>query len=150
VEAVPTLLRILSEPHFARMYELAANGHNPFDTPPPPRYLLTIKTRDAHLAGTDVPVRFTLEGTAGTLETTLDCDFRDILERDNTDFLTLEGIDLGEVLRLTIAQQSSGLNAGWSPEFIRLEGGSLPAPLTFSFGEDEWLTFGNSLTKMPG
>jgi len=150
VEAVPTLLRVLEEPHFARMYELAANGYNPFDAPPPPRYLLTVKTRDVRKAGTDVPVRFTLEGTAGTLETTLDADFRDILERDNTDFLTLEGIDIGEVVRLTVAQQSSGLNSGWLPEFIRLESSLLPAPLTFQFGEDEWLTFGNSVTKTPG
>lgn len=149
VEAVPTLLRVLEEPHFARMYELAKNGHNPFTAPPPPRYLLTVKTRDTHNAGTDVPVKFTLEGTAGTLETTLDADFRDILERDSTVHLTLEGIEIGEVVSLTLAQLGSGFKSGWLPEYVRLESAHLPAPLVFHFGEDEWLTFGAAITKKP-
>lgn len=149
VPAVSALLRILEEPHFARMYELAKNGYNPFTAPPPPRYLLTVKTRDVHNAGTDVPVKFTLEGTGGTLETTLDADFRDILERGGTDYLTLEGIEIGEVVSLTLAQLSPGFKSGWLPEYVKLESAHLPAPLTFHFGEEEWLTFGAAITKRP-
>ena len=146
-DTVPHILEILNEDHFAPMYELAQNGHNPFSAPPTPQYLLTIKTRDAHLAGTDVPVKFTLEGSAGILETTLDCDFRDVMERNETDFLTLEGNDVGKIISLTIAQQRSGIMSDWLPEFIKLESDLIPAPLTFHYGPDEWLKFGHPITK---
>ena len=126
------------------------NGYNPFAQPPPPGYLLTIKTRDTHLAGTGVPVKFTLEGSAGILEATLDGDFKDVMERDETDFLTLEGKNIGEIVSLTIAEQNSGLNSGWLPEFIKLESSSIPAPLTFHYHQDEWLVFGHPITKTPG
>lgn len=149
VHTVPHLLEILGEEHFASMYELAQNGHNPFNAPPPPTYLLTIGTSDTHLAGTDVPVKFTLEGSEGVLETTLDCDFRDVLERGGTDFLTLEGKDIGEIAALTLAQQDAGLNSGWLPESITVESKQLPAPLSFRFAADEWLTYGHPLNKTP-
>ena len=147
LHTVPHMLEILKEDHFSPMYQLAQIGHNPFDAPPPPQYLLTIKTRDTHLAGTDVPVKFTLEGSAGVLETTLDCDFRDVMERNETDFLTLEGNDIGQIISLTIAQQHSGVMSAWLPEFIELESNLIPAPKTFHYGPDEWLKFGHPITK---
>jgi hypothetical protein len=144
---VPHLLEIMNEDHFAEMYELARSGHNPFAATAPPRYLLTIQTSDTHMSGTDVPVKFTLEGSRGLLESTLDCDFRDVMERGGTDFLVLEGKDIGDILSLTIAEQSSGLNSGWLPESIRLESSLIQSPLTFSFNRDEWLRFGQPITK---
>jgi hypothetical protein len=149
-QTVPHLLQMLKDEHFAPMYELAPNGYNPFAVPPPPCYLLTIKTRDTHLAGTGVPVRFTLEGSAGILETTLDGDFKDVMERGETDLLTLEGKNIGEIVSLTIAEQHAGLNSGWLPEFIKLESNLIPSPLTFHYHQDEWLTFGHPITKTPG
>ena len=149
-QTVPHLLQILKDEHFAPMYELAMNGYNPFTQPPPPNYLLTIKTRDTHLAGTGVPVKFTLEGSAGILEATLDGDFKDVMERGETDLLTLEGKNIGEIVSLTIAEQNSGINSGWLPEFIKLESNLIPAPLTFHYHQDEWLVFGHPITKTPG
>lgn len=149
LHAVPGVLRVLKEERFAPAYELARVGHNPFAAPPPPAYLLTIKTRDEHFAGTDVPVKFTLEGSAGSLETILDCDFKDVLERGETDFLTLEGEDVGEIRSLTVAEQDKSLNSGWLPESVRLESRLLKAPLNFNFGRDEWLLFGRPITKTP-
>ena len=150
LHTVPHLLEIFKDEHFAQMYELARNGYNPFAATPPPRYLLTIKTRNVHLAGTDVPVKFRLEGSAGILETTLDCDYRDVMERDETDFLVLEGENIGEVISLTIAEQDSSIHSSWLPEFITLESNLIPTPLTFHFERDEWLTYGHPLTKRPG
>ncbi|HEY0324129.1 MAG TPA: PLAT/LH2 domain-containing protein [Pyrinomonadaceae bacterium] len=149
LHTVPHLLLILQEDHFAQRYELAQNGYNPFTQLAPPRYLLTIRTRDTHRAGTDVPVKFTLEGSAGILETTLNCDFRDVMERGDTDFLTLEGKDIGDIQSLTVAEQHSGINSDWLPEFIKLESSLIPAPLTFHYAQDEWLKFGQPITKKP-
>ncbi|HYH85023.1 MAG TPA: PLAT/LH2 domain-containing protein [Pyrinomonadaceae bacterium] len=149
VDVVPHLLKILSDEHFLPMYELAQNGYNPFAQSPPPTYLLNIKTRAASFAGTDVPVRFTLQGSAGVLESTLDADFRGVLERGGEDFLTLEGEDIGGIISLTIAAQGSGLNPGWLPETITLESSLLPAPLIFQYGADEWLMLGHAVTKTP-
>lgn len=150
LDTVPHLLEILREEHFATMYELASNGDNPFVAPPTPRYLLTVKTRDTHFAGTDVPVKFRLEGSAGILETTLDCDFRDVLEQDGTDFLTLEGKNIGNIISLTIAEQDSSINSGWMPELIKLESSLLPSTLTFHYNDNEWLAFGHPIRKAAG
>jgi hypothetical protein len=149
VGVVPHLLEILSDEHFASAYELAQNGYNPFDAPPVPAYVLSIKTRDLRFAGTDVPVKFTLQGAAGALASTLDAAFIDVLEHGGTDYLTLEGEDIGDILSLTIDAQASGLNSEWLPESITLESSLLPAPLTFNYGPDEWLKFGQPLTKSP-
>ncbi len=150
VGTIPHLLEILHDEHFLPIYELAQNGYNPFLQSPPPTYLLTIKTRDVSFAGTDVPVRFTLQGEAGVSETLLDANFRSVLEQGGEDFLTLEGVDIGRIISLTIAAQGSGLNPGWLPESITLESSLLPAPLTFQYGPDEWLKLGQPLTKTPG
>lgn len=149
VETVAHLLEILGEEHFAASYEPARNGDNPFDAPPAPSYLLTIRTRDAQFAGTDARVKFTLSGAACALESTLDADYRDVLERGGTDFLTLEGADAGDIRSLTVAAQSAGLNADWLPESITVESSLLPAPLIFNYGPDEWLKLGQPITKTP-
>jgi hypothetical protein len=149
VDVVPHLIEILGDEHFLPMYELAQTGYNPFAQSPPPTYLLTIRTRDASFAGTDVPVRFTLQGAAGVLESVLNADFRGVLEQGGEDHLTLEGEDIGGIISLTIAAQGSGLNPGWLPESITLESRQLPAPLTFHYGPDEWLQLGHPITKTP-
>lgn len=150
VETVPHLLEILGDGHFGASYELARNGFNPFDSPPAPAYLLTIRTRDAQFAGTDARVKFTLEGGSCALEGTLDADYRDVLERGGTDFLTLEGAEVGDIRSLTVAAQSGGLNAEWLPESITVESSLMPAPLTFNYGPEEWLKLGQPITKTPG
>jgi PLAT/LH2 domain len=149
VETVPHLLEILGDEHFGASYELARNGFNPFDAPPAPAYLLTIRTRDAQFAGTDARVKFTLEGAAAALESTLDADYRDVLERGGTDFLTLEGAEVGDIRSLTVAAQSGGLNAEWLPESITVESSLLHAPLTFNYGPEDWLKLGQPITKTP-
>jgi hypothetical protein len=149
VETVPHLLQILNEEHFAGMYELAHNGFNPYSEPLPPRYLLTIKTRDTHHAGTDAPVKFTLEGSTGILEATLDCDFTDVMERDETDFLVLEGKNIGNILSLTVEELESGLKSDWLPEFIKVESNLMPTSLTFHYHQDEWLSYGHPMKKTP-
>ena len=149
VGVVPHLLEILGDEHFSSAYELAPSGYDPFTAPPPPAYVLMIRTRDVHYAGTNSPVKFTLRGASGALESTLDADYRDVLERGGVDYLTLEGEDVGEILSLTIAAQTAGLNSGWLPESITLDGELLPAPLTFNYAPEEWLRLGQPITKTP-
>jgi hypothetical protein len=149
VHTVPNLLEMISEDRYAEMYELARSGYNPFIAPAPPRYLLTIKTSDTHRAGTDVPVRFTLEGSRGVVESTLDSHFSDVLERGETDFLVLEGRDIGDITSLTITQLRPGPYSGWLCESIKLESPLIQSPLIFNFKPDEWLTYGQTMTKKP-
>lgn len=149
VGEVPHVLEVLGGEPFRSTYELARRGHNPFAATPPPGYLLTIRTSNTQFAGTDAPVRFTLRGSAGVVESTLDADFRGVLERGGEDLLTLEGEDVGEVVSLTITAQGKGLNPDWLPESITLESRLLPGPVTFNYGPEEWLRFGHPLTKTP-
>ncbi|MFN2599406.1 MAG: PLAT/LH2 domain-containing protein [Pyrinomonadaceae bacterium] len=146
---VPHLLEILREEPFASTYELATNGYDPFNAPHSPAYVLTIKTRDVRFAGTNATVRFTLEGAAGALESSLDAHYADVLEHGETDYLTLEGEDLGEIRSLTVTALTSGVNSEWLPESVTLESRMLAAPVTFDFAPDEWLRFGQSITKTP-
>jgi len=57
---------------------------------------------------------------------------------------------VGEIKSLTVAEQAKGLNSGWLAESVRVESRLLSSPLNFNFGEDEWLLFGQPITKTPG
>jgi hypothetical protein len=149
IGTVPELLAILKEKHFLPMYELAKNGYNPYTAPPLPQYWLTIKTRDKNMAGTDVPVTFRLKGSAGTTESVLDADFKDVLEQNETDFITLEGTNIGTIQSLTISEQGSDISSDWLPQRIQVESNLFAGVTTFNFGPNAWLHFGHSMTKTP-
>src|SRR5205085_5094581 len=66
------------------------------------------------------------------------------LERNSTTFVTLEGLNVGEVESITVEALTGDMNSGWLPEYIVVESHWLTKPLTFVFNGDgmqeEWIT----------
>jgi len=149
IERVEQLRKILLEKPYVPIYELAKNGYNPFGAPPLPEYMLTVKTRDVHLAGTDEKVKFTLVGSAGVMDSTLDGSYKDVMAAGETDFVTLEGGNIGQIQKLQVALLDSSIDSDWLPQSITLESNMIPHPVTFNFGSNEWVKFQHPISKTP-
>uniref|UniRef100_A0A5F8GTD3 Lipoxygenase homology PLAT domains 1 n=1 Tax=Monodelphis domestica TaxID=13616 RepID=A0A5F8GTD3_MONDO len=81
------------------------------------RYHISIKTGDVGAASTDSKVYIKLYGEkADTIKQILqesDNDLGDHFERRRVDEFTLETVDIGEINRLVIGHDSTGLSPGW-------------------------------------
>ena len=149
---VPKLLAILASPPYNEVYSLARNGYNPFDTPPRPAYILLISTRDRLFAGTDANFSFTLTGESGQSRTRLpyNGNTEGALERNSITPVMMEGTNIGNISSLIIEALTAGPGAGWLPEKIVVESALLPGPITFLFGEEQWISSKNgAVTRYP-
>jgi hypothetical protein len=149
LDTVDTLKNILLEKEFLPMYELAQNGYNPWGAAPPPIYGATIHTSNKYLAGTDVKVKFTLTGANGSLTRTLDASFAGVLEQGKVNPLPFDSMNLGKIASLKVELLSSDIDSDWLPAYIQLDSFLLQNTLYFNFGADEWVKFGNPITKTP-
>ncbi|NOT73586.1 MAG: hypothetical protein HOP08_01570 [Cyclobacteriaceae bacterium] len=143
LEAVDHLKSIIYQSPYTHAFQLAQSGHNPFLVSTIPIYLLNIKTKDEPFAGTDAWLSFTLKGTSGKLLHRLPfhANAKDIFERGSTTYLTLEGLDIGEIESLTVEALSDGLGSGWLPENISVECKTSGRIYDFDFkDDDEWIT----------
>lgn len=120
IDTVATLKSILGEKDFAPKYELAIKGYNPWTAPPVPTYYAQIHTADVQWEGTDATIRFDLTGTAGTVSTTLNADYKGVLEQDKFDWISLEGGNIGKVTALTATALTSDGDSGWQPILIKV------------------------------
>jgi hypothetical protein len=155
VPSVKRLRALLEGSPYRETYQLARNGHNPFNAPPIPRYVLTVKTKDKMFAGTDTRFVFTLVGVSGASLSSLafHANVSGVFERDSTSLVTLEGADVGEIATLTIEAVKGGVGAGWLPERISVENKLTGMTCNFEFGgagDDEWISKGKGpVTKLP-
>ena len=144
VGSVKRLKELVTTLPYNEVYQLAQNGYNPFTAPPLPKYILTVKTSDKYLAGTDAHFVFTLTGASGhSLESLpYNANVTGALERGGTSFVTLEGRDLGEIKSLTVEALTDGVAAGWLPEQITVQSKLLDKAKRFVFNNDgeEWIT----------
>ena len=152
--AVERLKKLVTQEPYHQVYELARNGYNPFKAPPLPRYTLKVTTADRFGAGTDARILFTLLGDSGLSLPSLPYDAsRDgALEKGSTDFVTIEGMEVGEISGLKVEMLTTGLNADWMPQTISVESRLLAAPVDFRIqGEAEhWITKkGGAVTLFP-
>lgn len=156
VDKVPLLNALVTTAPYDAVYELAANGYNPFAAAPMPNYILEIKTCDHYLAGTDAHMLFTLKSTAGDILQSLPYDgsLLGALESGTTTRVVLEGKDLGAIESLTVEALTSDINSDWLPESVTVTSQWLEAPLTFVFNgegmEETWITKkGGPVTRQP-
>ncbi|CAN5254214.1 hypothetical protein BH09BAC3_BH09BAC3_19740 [soil metagenome] len=143
IASVDRLKELITTQPYSEAYQLAQGGHNPFSTTIP-HYLLTVKTKDQWRAGTNAEFIFTLTGTSGVTLKSLPfiANAEGVFEKGTTSFLTLEGMDVGEIESLAIEGLTSGLGAGWLPEKISVESKMLSRKYEFDFSADknEWIT----------
>lgn len=80
----------------------------------PVRYEIIIITADEKGAGTDANVFITVYGSNGDSgRRQLRQKFRNLFERGRTDRFLLEMLDVGDLLRVKVEHDSSGINPGW-------------------------------------
>ncbi|MEO6550010.1 MAG: PLAT/LH2 domain-containing protein [Ferruginibacter sp.] len=143
--AVKLLKELIDTAPYNDVYELAKNGYNPFTAAAVPAYTLSVKTSDKFLAGTDATFLFTLTGTSGEALKSLpyNSSIEGRLERGSTSYITLEGLNLGEIKSITVEALTDGIGAGWLPEEIYVESKLINQQPIFTFnldGEHEWIS----------
>ncbi|KAM3842453.1 LOW QUALITY PROTEIN: lipoxygenase homology domain-containing protein 1 [Diretmus argenteus] len=80
----------------------------------PVKYEVIVITGDEKGAGTDANVFITIYGSNGDSgRRPLRQKFRNLFEREQTDRFLLEMLDMGELLRVRVEHDNSGLNPGW-------------------------------------
>ncbi|CAL8318268.1 unnamed protein product [Lota lota] len=80
----------------------------------PVKYEIIVITADEKGAGTDAKVFITLYGTNGDSgRRQLRQKFRNLFEREQTDRFILELLDMGDLLRVKMEHDNTGLSPGW-------------------------------------
>ena len=80
----------------------------------PVKYEIIVITADQKGAGTDANVFITLYGTNGDSgRRQLRQKFRNLFEREQADRFVLEMLDMGELLRVKMEHDNTGLSPGW-------------------------------------
>lgn len=155
VDSTISLRKLIASPPYNEAYSMAEKGYNPFTAAPIPKYKLSVETKDKFLAGTDAQILFTLTGVSGQSLKSLPFhgNTPGALKRGSISYVTLEGIDLGEIQSLTLEAITGGIGSDWLPGTVTVESQCLKEKLNFHFNstdEEEWITTkGGSLTKFP-
>jgi len=114
------LVRTIGEPQYQPIIRLANRIDNPFSLSNG-AYALSIHTADRFLAGTDANIVFTLTGTKGFSQITVDTKFRFRMERDDWNYVTLQSIDLGDLISVTVQRDNAGNAPDWVLDRIVVE-----------------------------
>lgn len=89
-----------------------------------PDYEVLVKTGDVKGAGTDANVYISLVDAKGrkSRDILLDCKWRDDFEKGNTDVFKIRNVPkLGEIDRIEVWRDTTGLNDNWFVELIKVK-----------------------------
>ncbi|CAN9504554.1 unnamed protein product [Ophioblennius macclurei] len=104
----------------------------------PVKYEIIVITGDEKGAGTDANVFITIYGTNGDSgRRQLRQKFRNLFEREQTDRFLLEMLDMGELQKVRVEHDNSGLNPGWLLD--RVEVTNMANGVTTIFLCGKWL-----------
>jgi hypothetical protein len=108
----PAQLRSIVLNEFKSSLRLGTRADNMW-TQPNRRYGLVVHTGDVGSAGTDAHVTFTLTGTAGTVSKTVDTELNYRMERNDTNFVTIESDGIGALQSVAVRRDDAGNGPGW-------------------------------------
>jgi hypothetical protein len=117
---VAGLRRVVDEQEFAAKVRLATRADNPF-APPNAAYALTVHTGDMWMGGTDANVTFTLTGSHGSANVTVDTSRPGRMEQNQTTFVTLQSGDLGKLQSISVQRDDRGNGPDWYLDTIGVE-----------------------------
>lgn len=104
----------------------------------PVRYEVIVVTGSQKGSGTDANVHITIFGANGDSgKRRLKQKFRNLFERGSTDRFYLEILELGELKKVRIEHDSSGLSAGWLVERVEITNSATGITTNFPCGK--WL-----------
>jgi hypothetical protein len=111
------LNKLSKEKEFQSMIRVATRDDDPFN-PANNSYSLAIYTADSLMAGTDANLTFILTGSEGSSKVTVNSAFRDRMERNHLNYVTIPSIDLGNLISITVQHDNVGYAPGWCLEKI--------------------------------
>ena len=76
-------------------------------------YTLKIHTSDILSAGTDADILFILDGTKGSVRRRINANQAGLFERNDHNIVEIPGIDIGELLHVSVETDGSGKGADW-------------------------------------
>nr|XP_014352354.1 PREDICTED: lipoxygenase homology domain-containing protein 1 [Latimeria chalumnae] len=102
----------------------------------PVKYEIIVITGDEKGAGTDANVFITMYGTSGNSgQWPLKQKFRNLFERDQTDRFNLEMLDLGELNKVRIGHDNTGISAGWLLDRVEITNSATGVATIFPCGK---------------
>lgn len=112
-------------------------------TPAIVRYELTIWTsRDTAGSGTDADVRFMISGTKGYIEKAFDGSPPGRFERDSSDKLFIDGVDIGQLKSMTVLNDGEGSAPDWHLARVFMKGAAIDANIHVG----RWVGAGKKIT----
>jgi glycerophosphoryl diester phosphodiesterase len=114
------LSQCIEHPEFQTLIRLANRIDNPFRALNS-AYCLSVYTADRPMAGTDANITFTLTGSKGSSEVTVNAGFRSRMERNVVSFVTLHSPDLGVLKSVTVQRDNAGNAPDWFLDKIVVE-----------------------------
>jgi glycerophosphoryl diester phosphodiesterase len=107
-----TLKGVSQEAEFASLIRFATRADNPFKQPNA-NYEVVVHTGDVHMGGTDANVTFTVVGNAGTISKVIDTSLDGRMERDEWNYVTIPGPDIGQLVSITVQRDNDGNGPDW-------------------------------------
>lgn len=114
------LVQRIREPQYQPTIRMANRMDNPF-SPSNSAYSISIHTADHFRAGTDANISFTLTGSRGISQITVDTSFRFRMERDSWNYATLQSSNLGDLISVTVQRDNAGNAPDWFLDKIVVE-----------------------------
>ena len=136
---IDNLLSVFNDVEFEDSYRLATREDNPFLPIENSNYVLRIHTSDRKYAGTNANLFFTLTGTDGELTASIDSDQRRLFERNKTNFITIFGNDIGNILSLNISRDTNNRGPGWHVGTVQIESTTTSLTTPKWLGYDSWI-----------
>jgi hypothetical protein len=103
---------ITQEPEFAPLIRLATRLDNPM-SPENFNYGLIVHTGDVLHAGTDANVTFTIQGTLGSAQKTVNTQLIRRMERNEWNYITVPSPDLGNLTAVSVQRDNQGNAPDW-------------------------------------
>eukprot|EP00047_Mylnosiga_fluctuans_P014195 m.36272 g.36272 ORF g.36272 m.36272 type:complete len:2392 (+) comp5381_c0_seq2:48-7223(+) len=100
-------------------------------------YTVSVATGDVPKAGTDANVfvnLFGAKGETGALKLVESTSFRNKFERGHIDIFKLEAVDIGELKKIRVLQDGSGVGSDWFLDTVEVEVASLGKKYHFKCG----------------
>ena len=115
-----TLLEIISRQEYKHFVRLAVRDDNPF-TPSNAAYSLKVYTGDRPMSGTDANLTFTLTGSNGSAQVTVDSSYRARMERNRVNYISLPAPDLGDLISVSVQRDDTGHAPDWWLDKIEVQ-----------------------------
>jgi hypothetical protein len=134
---IAQLKGVTAEPEFKNAIRLATRADNPM-TPPNAGYGLVIHTGNVSMAGTDAFLTFTLTGTLGSSSMVVNTELVGREESGDVNYITLQSVDLGPLLSVTVQRDNYGNGPDWFLDYITVTSARYGGP-TKQASFNDWI-----------